>query len=138
MLSRRHLLKRGVAGAAAVVAAGTIGSPAVAASHSSIQAAKVADMTHTVSPEFPTYFGVPGIKSEQKFKFEKDGFNVFELTVNEHTGTHIDAPLHFSKDGQSVDEIPIENLVVPLAVIDIKDKAAASADAQVTPEDIKK
>jgi kynurenine formamidase len=57
--------------------------------------------------------------------------------VNEHTGTHIDAPLHFSADGRSVAEIPIENLVVPLVIIDIREKASANADAQVTPDDVK-
>ena len=137
MLSRRQLLKGSIGGAAAVAAASTISAPAMAKSHSAIMAAKVADMTHTLSAEFPTYFGPPGFKSEQKFNFKDNGFNLFELTINEHTGTHLDAPLHFSKDGNSVDEIPVENLVVPLAVIDIKEKAAASADAQVTPDDIK-
>ncbi len=137
MLNRRQLFKGGLTGAAAIAAAGTVAAPAVADSHGAIAAAKVADMTHTVSPEFPTYFGVPGIKGEQKFNFKEHGFNLFELTVNEHTGTHIDAPLHFSADGHAVDEIPVENLVVPLAVINIKEKAAANADAQVTPDDIK-
>jgi len=137
MLSRRQLLKGGITGAAAVAAAGTIAAPALADSHSAISAAKVADMTHTLSAEFPTYFGAPGFKAEQKFNFKESGFNLFELTINEHTGTHMDAPLHFSADGNSVDEIPVENLVVPLAVIDIKEKAAANADAQVTPDDIK-
>ena len=34
-------------------------------------------------------------------------------------------------------EVPVENLVVPLAVIDIKQKASENADAQVTPDDLK-
>ncbi len=138
MLNRRQLLVGGATGLAAVTAAGGISTPAVADSHSPISGAKLADMTHTISPEFPTYFGVPGFKHEQKFNFKEHGFNLHELTVNEHTGTHLDAPLHFSEDGQSVDEVPIENLVVPLVVIDIKAKAAENADAQVMPEDIVK
>ena len=137
MLSRRQMLVGAAAGFAAVAAAGTNSTHAVAASHGAISGTKVADMTHVISSEFPTYFGVPGFKHEQKFNFKEHGFNLHELTVNEHTGTHLDAPLHFSKDGQSVDEIPIENLVVPLIVVDIKAKAAENADAQVTPDDIK-
>ena len=70
---------------------------------------------------------------DKKFDFAKDHFNLFEIRINEHTGTHMDAPLHFSADGKSVAEIPVENLVVPLCVVDIRDKATASADAQVTP-----
>ena len=49
----------------------------------------------------------------------------------------MDAPLHFSADGKSVSEIPVENLVVPLAIIDIRAKAEGNADAQLTPDDIK-
>lgn len=132
MLSRRSFFKAG-ASAAAAATLGTVGTSAVmAAGHES-----VLDMTHVYDAEFPTYEGVPGFHADQKFEFAKDGFNLFELTINEHTGTHIDAPLHFSADGQSVDEIPVGNLVCPLAVIDIASRAADDADAQVTPDDIK-
>ena len=65
-------------------------------------AQNVLDLTHVYSPEFPTYFGAPGVAMEQGFNFEEHGFNLFTLTLNEHTGTHIDAPLHFSADGQSL------------------------------------
>ena len=133
MMSRRDLFRTGVAGAAATVAASTIGAaPAMAATPS-----KVADMTHEINEQFPTYFGQPGFKSKQVFNFKENGFNLLSLEVNEHTGTHMDAPLHFSADGQSVVEIPVENLVVPLVVIDIKARAAENADTQVTPDDIK-
>jgi kynurenine formamidase len=40
------------------------------------------------------------------------GFRVeaYEFTQNEHLGTHMDAPLHFVKNGRSIDEIPMEQL----------------------------
>lgn len=132
MLSRRDLFR----GSAAVAAAATVGAaatpPAMAAGH-----AKVEDMTHELSEDFPTYFGTPGISMEQKFKFADNGFNLFEVTLNEHTGTHIDAPLHFSADGMAVNEIPVSSLVAPLCVIDIAARAAGDADTQVTPDDVK-
>ena len=31
----------------------------------------------------------------------------------EHSGTHIDAPLHFANGGLAVDQIPLEQLMVP-------------------------
>jgi len=74
---------------------------------------------------------------EQKYNFADNGFNLFEMAVNEHTGTHMDAPLHFSADGQSIDEIPVSNLICPLAVIHIHERAGNQAEAQVTPDDIK-
>ncbi len=129
MLSRRDLFKAG----AAVTAAATVGTgtAALADGHGAVR-----DMTHSYDGDFPTFFNEPGISYEQIFNWDEHKFNLFDLTIREHTGTHIDAPLHFSKDGKSVDEIDVGNLVVPLCVIDIREKAAADADAQVTPEDL--
>jgi kynurenine formamidase len=49
----------------------------------------------------------------------------------------MDAPLHFSADGPSADKVEVANLVVPLAVVDVKSKAAENPDYQVTPDDIR-
>lgn len=132
MLSRRDLFRGAGASAAAVAAAGFGLAPsALAQGHASVQ-----DMTHELTEDFPTYFGDRQLWIEKKFDFAADGFNLNELRVNEHTGTHMDAPLHFSADGQSVAQIPVDNLVVPLCVVDIRAKAAEDPDAQVTPDDL--
>ncbi|MDU8929315.1 cyclase family protein [Alisedimentitalea sp. MJ-SS2] len=133
MLSRRDLFKGAAMAGAAAALGTTAATPASAGSHGG----GPVDMSHTLSADFPTYFGEPGYSQEQLFKFADSGFNLFKQTINEHTGTHIDAPLHFSADGASVDEIPIEQLVAPLCVIDIAARAAEDPDAQVTPDDIK-
>lgn len=134
MLSRRQFFKGAAAtGAAAAIGATVVAPAAMAAGHG-----KVEDMTHTLHEDFPTYFGESQFSMEQKFNFAEHFFNLFEYRVNEHTGTHVDAPLHFSADGLSVDEIPVSNLIAPLCVIDIAARAAEDPDAQVTPDDIKK
>lgn len=133
MLSRRDFFKASAAtGAAAALGTIAAAPPALAAGHGG-----VVDMTHKLSPDFPTFFGVPGISSEPQFNFAEHGFNLLNLTINEHTATHIDAPLHFSADGASVDEIPVSDLVIPLCVIHIHAKASENPDAQVTPDDLK-
>jgi len=131
MLSRRGFF-RASAGAAAVAAAGTVLPRRAVASTGG-----VADMTHALGADFPTFFGVQQYFEEQIYNYAEHKFNLKEFRVNEHTGTHVDAPLHFSADGQSVDAIPPESLVCPLAVIDIRARAAENADAQVTPDDIR-
>ncbi|VAW14812.1 cyclase family protein [hydrothermal vent metagenome] len=133
MLNRRDLFR----GAAAVTAAATVGAAVSATPAVAAAVGKPVDMTHELHEKFPTFFGEQTFFSEQKFNYKEHKFNLFEIRLNEHTGTHLDAPLHFSENGQSVAEVPIENLVAPLAIIDIREKAAASADAQVTPDDIK-
>lgn len=133
MLSRRDLF-RGAAAVTAVAATGVaISSQPVLAQASS----KAVDLTHELHEDFPTYFGKQQFFREQLFNWNEHKFNLFELRINEHTGTHMDAPLHFSESGQSVAELPVESLIVPLAIIDIREKAAGDADAQVTPDDIK-
>ena len=133
MLSRRAFFRASAAAGAAVAVGSTVAAPpALAAGHGG-----VVDMTHTLSPEFPTFFGVPGISTEQVYNFAQHGFNLMQLSINEHTATHLDAPLHFSADGASVDEIPVTDLVIPLCVIHIHEKAASDPDAQVTPDDLK-
>lgn len=131
MLSRRSFFT-GVAAATAAVGTTAATTPAMAAGHGS-----VVDMTHLLDETFPTFFGTPGISYDKTFDFAESGFNLYNLTIMEHTGTHIDAPLHFSADGHSVAELPVENLVCPLAVIDIAARAADDPDTQVTPDDLK-
>ncbi|MGR3273262.1 cyclase family protein [Thalassococcus profundi] len=131
MLSRRSFFRTaGLAGAGAALAGG-LPSQTRAAAHSGMT-----DLTHTLSPDFPTFFGEPGVSTEQVYNFGEHGFNLQRHTVNEHTGTHIDAPLHFSADGASVDEIDIATLICPLVKIDIAARAAEDADTTLTPDDI--
>ena len=131
MLSRRDLFKAAPAVAVAAAASGAV-LPALAAGHSSVM-----DLTHELHHDFPTYFGPPGITLTPQFNFADNGFNVFNIALNEHTGTHIDAPLHFSADKQSVAQIPVENLIAPLAIVDIRERAAGDPDTRLTPDDLK-
>ena len=132
MLSRRSFFKGGAAFATGAALMPATTTPAMAAGHS-----RVIDLTHTFSETFPTWGGAPGLARDQAFKFAESGFNLFNLTVNEHAGTHVDAPLHFSADGASIDEVPVGDLVCPLCVFDIAARAAEDPDAMLTPEDVK-
>lgn len=133
MMSRRDLFRAAPAAAAVAAAAVTAATPPALAQG----ARRLVDMTHTLSAEFPTFGGVPGIAYDKRFDFAANGYNLYVLSIDEHTGTHLDAPLHFSADGASVDEIPPEQLALPLCVIDIRARAAADRDTQVTPDDLK-
>ena len=134
MLSRRSLFTGAAATTAAVMASG-LGSARPALAQAS---GKVVDLTHAYDSTFPTFDGKPGILYEPAVKFEESGYQLWKLTIWEHTGTHIDAPLHFSKDGASVADLPPENLICPLCVIDLKAKAKDDPNAMVEPEDIEK
>ncbi|NKB53818.1 MAG: cyclase family protein [Rhizobiaceae bacterium] len=138
MLNRRALLQAGLAGAVSVsIAAPTSGFAQQSAPSLKDRTGQIIDLTHALSPEFPTFGGEPGIAYDQQFNIDDHGYNLYQLRIDEHTATHIDAPLHFSKDGKSVDEIEPSDLVAPLVNIDIREKAALNTDTQLTPDDIK-
>lgn len=50
------------------------------------------------------------------------------FSTPEHGGTHLDAPVHFAEHGWSVEEIPLQRLVVPAVVIDVAEQTAADPD----------
>jgi kynurenine formamidase len=133
-LTRRGFFK-GV-GAAAAAAAAAASAPEEAAAKSFPRFSRVVDLTHPLTPEFPTFFNMPGIAMKRLKELKADGFNMFEWTVLEHAGTHMDAPLHFAADGDGPDTLPVDQLVLPLAVIDVTAKASANPDYQVTPADL--
>ena len=96
----------------------------------------VLDLTHPLEEGFPSANGKQWVAVEDFLTFEADGINFKRWSVHEHIGTHIDAPIHFSKNGATVDQIPIRSLVVPLAVIDIRSRAADNPDAELTQDDV--
>jgi len=64
------------------------------------------------------------------------GYLLHKFSMGENTGTHMDAPAHFIKGNLAIDEIPLEKLVVPIAVIDVQDKVESNPDYQLTADDI--
>src|SRR5215831_12056845 len=106
-LTRRGLFRRAgafTAGFAASAAVSAAAQPSVAGSFHSI-----VDLTHTMSADFPTFFGVPGIEMQKQFDIKKDGFNLYWWRLVEHAGTHLDAPIHFSENGATADRLDAAN-----------------------------
>jgi len=53
-----------------------------------------------------------------------DVCNVSKLSMGTHTGTHMDAPLHFLPEGKGLDQMPLDSTIGPARVITIKDREA--------------
>ncbi|WP_433367882.1 cyclase family protein [Actinoplanes sp. CA-142083] len=62
------------------------------------------------------------------------------IHTGEHTGTHLDAPIHWvtAKDGDDVSQIRPQRLVAPAVVIDVSDRVAADPDYLLTIDDVRK
>jgi kynurenine formamidase len=96
----------------------------------------VYDLTHTFSPQIPVFPAFKPVQIRQRFTIAKDGFFANEITFDEHTGTHLDAPIHFVADRPSADRLAPDRFFAPLAVVSIETRAAKDSDAVVTVDDV--
>jgi kynurenine formamidase len=60
------------------------------------------------------------------------------IAAAEHGGTHLDAPIHFAEGRLTADALPLERLMGPAAVIDVRDSAAANPDYLVGVADLER
>ncbi|RGP35925.1 cyclase family protein [Pseudotabrizicola alkalilacus] len=105
---------------------------------------KTVDLTNTLSADFPVIvlpaeFGqCAPFRIETLSRYDENGPAWYwnNITMNEHTGTHFDAPAHWvtGRDlpHNTVDAVPVSDFVAPAVVVDISAEAAADADFIVT------
>lgn len=80
---------------------------------------RIYDVTHTINSRLPAYPGDPGFSREVLKSLEwGDPYTLSALHLSAHAGTHLDAPSHYISSGRSVHEIPIESLIMIVALID--------------------
>ncbi len=102
--------------------------------------AKLQDLTYSFNSDtiyWPT-------EKPLQHEFEKFGitdggyfYSSAKYAAPEHGGTHMDAPIHFNKNGIYADQVPLANCVGPAAVIDFSARAVTDPDAMLTVADIK-
>jgi kynurenine formamidase len=106
---------------------------------------EVVDLTHTLDPDFPVIVLPPEFGQCARFRMEEvsaydhrgPAWKWHNISMNEHTGTHFDAPVHWVSGRDvprgAVDEIPAEALIGPVVVIDCSEGAARDEDYELTP-----
>ncbi|WP_293972901.1 cyclase family protein [uncultured Ruminococcus sp.] len=68
----------------------------------------------------PVYDGDPETRAERIKSIENgDGYNLTEISMSVHSGTHIDAPLHFYDEGSSIDNIRLNAFFGKCTVISV-------------------
>lgn len=68
----------------------------------------------------PVYDGDPETRAERIKSIENgDGYNLTEISMSVHSGTHIDAPLHFYDEGSSIDNIRLNTFFGKCTVISV-------------------
>ena len=72
---------------------------------------KPIDLTLTISGSIPTFPGSPKPQFILWSDIKDDGYNLELLFLSSHTGTHLDAPYHFIKNGIKINQIPLDRLI---------------------------
>jgi arylformamidase len=92
-------------------------------------AGKWIDISVTIKSGMAHWPDNPEIVVGKMLDMEKgDVCNVSTLSMGSHTGTHMDAPLHFIRNGKSLDKMPLEATIGPCRVVEIKDKKAVTLE----------
>ena len=94
---------------------------------------KFVDLSWEVSDDSPIYPGDPEPKITTTHTVEKDYYNLLGVYVGTQTGTHVDAPYHFSNDGETIDKMELDFFFGEAVVVRVTDK---KADEKITMEDI--
>jgi kynurenine formamidase len=110
-----------------------------ARSRPAIDPSKVIDLSYSFGPDtiyWPT---------AQPFKMQRvawgrtpGGYFYYanNISMAEHGGTHLDAPLHFAEGRMTTDKVPLSSCIGPACVIDVSPKASQLPDYRMTLADV--
>lgn len=103
--------------------------------------AAVIDLTHAFNedtlywPNSPSGFEMKRLahgKTPGGYFYSSNSF-----CAPEHGGTHLDAPIHFSERGRTLEQVPVQQLMAPAAIIDIIPKVIRHPDYRLTADDVR-
>ena len=89
----------------------------------------IIDITRPLSEDILIY---PGDKRPVFRQEDRGNYRISDLQMSTHTGTHIDAPFHYLKTGDTIDSIPLSHIIGKCRVID-----ATSAGTRITSNHLK-
>jgi arylformamidase len=97
---------------------------------------EIIDISVPIRPGMVTYPGDPPVTLERVASIaDGDVANLSRLDFGVHSGTHVDAPVHFVDGAAGIDDVPLEVLVGPARVVDLTraERLDAPAFARLEP-----
>ncbi|MGA2120850.1 MAG: cyclase family protein [Methanoregula sp.] len=76
----------------------------------------IIDITRPLSGDSVVY---PGDTPPRFTQEDRGLYLISELRMNSHSGTHIDAPVHYLKSGPTIDAVPLSHVVGSCRVLDV-------------------
>ena len=62
------------------------------------------------------------------------GYNITQISMSTHQGTHLDVPYHFYDDGKTLDQMPLDRFYGPATMIDLAPGSHLAAKTLITVE----
>ena len=91
---------------------------------------RVWDISVVNRADMHLYPGDPPLEATQVRAIARgDVANITHLSLGAHTGTHVDAPAHFIEGGPTLEQVPLDRMVGPAQVLDLRGLAAIDAAA---------
>ena len=94
------------------------------------------DLSQPIDPGMPHWPGDPITEFVTIANRDVDGFYLRRISIGEHSGTHITAPISFHPNGISIDQYPPESLLAQGVRIDISDKTSSNHDYMLSTSDL--
>ena len=95
------------------------------------------DLTHAFFPGQPKFSMLEDQVTTRLFTVDEQGFTVDRYEIVGQWGTHVDPPIHFVNDARTLDELPVDEMILPLAVLDLHKEAEEFHNLAVTVDHIK-
>lgn len=80
---------------------------------------KIYDISWPISNATTGYKDKKTVNFSQVKHFDQDGVRESNITLSSHTGTHVDAPAHFIKDGKTIDQMDLSSIIGRAKVFDM-------------------
>jgi arylformamidase len=80
---------------------------------------KIIDLTKTIESGMPVYPGDPQVELKLVHTYEQHSWQLRELKMGTHTGTHVDAFSHMHPEGKTLDEIPLNQFMGEAQVVSV-------------------
>jgi len=82
------------------------------------------DLTHPIQPDMPSWPGDPQTSRTIHARHDTDQYAMNKWSIGEHTGTHVGVAGHRIPGGQTMDQLPADQLVLPLCVVEASELVA--------------
>src|SRR5512136_614873 len=83
---------------------------------------KIVDLSHALTANTPVYPGDPVPSFSIATTIENEGYNLFNVFLGSQTGSHVDAPYHFSNQGATIDKMDLRYFMGNGLIIDVSYK----------------